>query len=71
VGPYRVDWGVALHKREEVCTAEPCRLKKCPKNLCMEAIKVPEVIKLIQEWWEVRYLRENSIKKINGGRDDR
>ena len=38
VGPYGVDWGVALHKREEVCAQEPCRLKKCPKNLCMEAI---------------------------------
>jgi heptosyltransferase-2 len=56
VGPYGVDWGVALHKRKEVCAEEPCRLKKCPKNLCMEAIKVAEVVKLIKEWWEVRYL---------------
>jgi ADP-heptose:LPS heptosyltransferase len=56
VGPYGVDWGMALHKREEVCDLEPCRLKKCPQNKCMQAIGVSEVIKLIQEWWEPRFL---------------
>jgi ADP-heptose:LPS heptosyltransferase len=55
VGPYGVDWGIALHKREEVCTVQPCRLKKCPKNLCMEAIAVSEVVLSIKEWWERRY----------------
>ncbi len=52
VGPYQVDWGVALHKREEVCAEEPCRLKNCPKNLCMEAISVAEVADLIKTWWK-------------------
>ena len=33
VGPYGVDWGIALHKREEVCDREPCLLKKCPRNM--------------------------------------
>ena len=23
VGPYQVDWGVALHKRDEVCAGSP------------------------------------------------
>jgi ADP-heptose:LPS heptosyltransferase len=55
VGPYGVDWGVVLHKREEVCDQEPCLLKKCPRNLCMEAIAVSEVVQLIKEWWERRY----------------
>lgn len=55
VGPYGVDWGVALHKREEVCNLEPCLLKKCPQNKCLEAIEVSEVIKLLKEWWEPRY----------------
>ena len=32
VGPYGVDWGVALHKRDEVCDREPCLLKKCPRT---------------------------------------
>jgi len=55
VGPYEVEWGVALHKREEVCELEPCLTKKCPKNLCLEAIEVSEVVQLIKEWWEPRY----------------
>jgi ADP-heptose:LPS heptosyltransferase len=55
VGPYGVDWGMALHKREAVCDLEPCLLKKCPKNLCMEAITVAEVIEMIKTWWEPRF----------------
>ena len=58
VGPYGVDWGMALHKRREVCDLEPCRLKKCPENRCMQAIEVSDVVKLIKEWWEPRFLRE-------------
>lgn len=57
VGPYGIDWGVALHKRDEVCDREPCLLKKCPRNLCMEAIEVSEVVDLIKTWWEPRYQR--------------
>ncbi len=56
IGPYGVDWGVSLHKRAEVCDLEPCRLKNCPENKCLTAIKVSEVIKLIKEWWEPRFL---------------
>jgi ADP-heptose:LPS heptosyltransferase len=55
VGPYQVDWGAALHQREEVCTQEPCLLKKCPKNLCMEAISVADVVDLVKNWWKPRY----------------
>jgi ADP-heptose:LPS heptosyltransferase len=58
VGPYQVDWGVALHKRAEVCAQEPCLLKKCPQNLCLEAIAVSEVVKLIKAWWEPRFFRK-------------
>ena len=57
VGPYGIDWGVALHKRQEVCAQEPCLLKKCPQNLCMEAISVTEVVEIIKTWWEPRYQR--------------
>jgi ADP-heptose:LPS heptosyltransferase len=60
VGPYGVEWGVALHKREEMCDLQPCLLKKCPENRCLTAIKVSEVMKLIQEWWEPQYLAESS-----------
>jgi ADP-heptose:LPS heptosyltransferase len=55
VGPYGVDWGVALHKRPEVCDLEPCLLKKCPRNVCLEAIGVSEVVEMIKTWWEPRY----------------
>ena len=55
VGPYGVDWGIALHKREEVCTQKPCLLKKCPQNLCMEAVTVADVAKMIKEWWEPKF----------------
>jgi ADP-heptose:LPS heptosyltransferase len=56
VGPYGVEWGVALHKRQEVCDLEPCRLKKCPRNVCMEAIGVAAVVEMIKTWWEPRFL---------------
>ena len=56
VGPYQVDWGVAIYKREEVCAQGPCRLKKCPKNLCMEAIMVADVVEMIKTWWEPQWL---------------
>jgi len=60
VGPYGVDWGIALHKREEVCTQTPCMLKKCPKNICMEAIEVADVVEMIKTWWEPRWLASGS-----------
>jgi len=59
VGPYGVDWGMALHKREEVCDLEPCRLKKCPKNICMEAIPVKDVVEMIKTWWEPSFLKRD------------
>jgi ADP-heptose:LPS heptosyltransferase len=58
VGPYGVEWGVALHKRKEVCDREPCLLKKCPRNICLEAIKVADVVEMIKTWWEPRFLRK-------------
>jgi ADP-heptose:LPS heptosyltransferase len=56
IGPYLVGWGASLHKREAVCTSEPCLLKKCPEPRCLTAIEVSEVINLIQHWWEPRFL---------------
>ena len=64
VGPYGVDWGVALHKRQEVCGREPCLLKKCPRNLCLEAISVAEVTDLIKAWWKPRWLGDRGQQKI-------
>jgi ADP-heptose:LPS heptosyltransferase len=65
VGPYGVDWGRALHKRDEVCGQEPCLLKKCPQNFCMDAISVAEVIEMIKTWWEPRYQGSETQKRKN------
>jgi ADP-heptose:LPS heptosyltransferase len=56
IGPYEADWGVSLHQREAVCALEPCLLKKCPEPRCLTAIGVSEVVKLIKEWWEPKFL---------------
>jgi ADP-heptose:LPS heptosyltransferase len=61
VGPYGVEWGVALHKREEACAKETCLLKKCLENRCLTAIKVSEVVELIKRWWEPRFLINNKV----------
>ena len=64
VGPYGVDWGVALHKQEEVCDLEPCLLKKCPRNICLEAIQVADVVEMIKTWWEPRWSGIRGQKKL-------
>jgi ADP-heptose:LPS heptosyltransferase len=63
VGPYGVEWGVALHKRDEVCNLEPCLLKKCPENRCLTAITVEDVVEVIETWWEPRYFQKAVSEK--------
>ena len=60
IGPYRVDWGAYLYHGDKVCKLSRCLLKKCPENRCLKAIKVSEVVKLVQEWWEPRFLSSES-----------
>ncbi|MDP3183396.1 MAG: hypothetical protein Q8M54_11350, partial [Desulfobaccales bacterium] len=57
IGPYGVEWGAYLHKREQVCDLDPCLTKECADNLCLKAIEVREVVDLIKTWWEPRFLR--------------
>jgi ADP-heptose:LPS heptosyltransferase len=56
IGPYQADWGTYLYKREEVCPLEECLTKKCRDNRCLKAIQVDEVVNLIKNWWEPRFL---------------
>ncbi len=58
VGPYQVDWGTFLYRKEEVCSQEPCLNRKCPDNRCLQAIQVDDVVGLVRNWWEPRYLPE-------------
>jgi len=56
VGPYQVDWGAFLYRKEEVCSQEHCLNHKCPDNRCLQTIQVADVVDLIRNWWEPRYL---------------
>lgn len=58
VGPYQVEWGAFLSKRDLVCDLHPCLLKKCPDNRCLKAIQVSEVAGLVDAWWSPRFLRD-------------
>ncbi|MBM4285184.1 MAG: glycosyltransferase family 9 protein [Deltaproteobacteria bacterium] len=51
VGPYRVDWGDFLYRKEEVCDTEPCRTRRCRDNLCLQAITVRDVTTRLEAWW--------------------
>ncbi len=56
VGPYQVDWGAFLYRKEEVCSQERCLNRGCPDNRCLQAIQVADVVDLVRNWWEPRYL---------------
>ena len=56
VGPYRVDWGASLYKKEEVCPHEPCLTRNCPDNRCLQAITVADVVERLKQWWQPRFL---------------
>jgi ADP-heptose:LPS heptosyltransferase len=59
IGPYQVEWGAFLYK-EEACHRTPCVTKRCPQTLCLEAIGPAEVIRLIQDWWEPKFLKRGN-----------
>jgi ADP-heptose:LPS heptosyltransferase len=56
VGPYQVEWGKFLYRKEEVCNQEHCLNHQCPDNRCLQNIQVADVVDLIRNWWEPRYL---------------
>ncbi len=56
VGPYQVEWGNFLYKKEEGCHRDRCLTKKCPDNTCLQAIEVEEVVEMIKSWWEPRFM---------------
>jgi ADP-heptose:LPS heptosyltransferase len=60
IGPYQVEWGACLFKKA-ACPRNPCITKRCPQALCLEAILPADVIRLIQAWWEPKFL--STLKK--------
>jgi ADP-heptose:LPS heptosyltransferase len=65
IGPYQVDWGAWVFK-EEACQRNPCLTKSCPRSLCLEDIQPEEVIRLIREWWELKYLPDLQTSRAYG-----
>ena len=63
VGPYQVDWGVCLRRKEEVCQVDPCLFRRCPQNVCMQAIEVAEVVRTVKDWWEPRFLKSGGAAR--------
>ncbi len=55
IGPYQIDWGAFIFN-QDACLRKPCLTKRCPQPRCLEAIQPQEVIQLIQEWWEPKFL---------------
>jgi len=66
IGPYRVSWGACLFK-EDACPRNPCITKRCPRSVCLEAIRPEEVIRLIQDWWALHYLPAAPKGEAHGG----
>jgi ADP-heptose:LPS heptosyltransferase len=60
IGPYQVEWGACLYNQES-CPRNPCVTRRCPRTLCLEAIEPADVIRLIHEWWEPKFL--STLKK--------
>jgi ADP-heptose:LPS heptosyltransferase len=56
IGPYRVDWGTYLYRKEGACPEPDCLTRRCPDNRCLQAISTEEVITTLQTWWEPRFL---------------
>jgi ADP-heptose:LPS heptosyltransferase len=63
IGPYQVDWGAFVFNKD-ACLRNPCLTKRCPQSRCLETIQPQEVIRLIQEWWEPKFLPRQTEKNI-------
>ncbi|MFZ2088607.1 MAG: glycosyltransferase family 9 protein, partial [Desulfobaccales bacterium] len=64
IGPYRVDTATYLYAKEGACPEPNCLNRRCPDNLCLQAISTEEVITTLQTWWEPRFGGE---KEVGGG----
>jgi ADP-heptose:LPS heptosyltransferase len=61
IGPYEVQWGTHLHKREQACDLDLCLTRECPNNKCLQAIEVGEVVNLIKTWWKPRFWKDEYV----------
>jgi ADP-heptose:LPS heptosyltransferase len=55
IGPYQVDTATYLYAKESACPEPDCLTRRCPDNLCLQAITTEDVITTLQTWWEPRF----------------
>jgi ADP-heptose:LPS heptosyltransferase len=55
IGPYQVDTATYLYAKDRACPEPDCLTRRCPDNLCLQAISTEDVITTIRTWWEPRF----------------
>jgi len=55
IGPYQVDTATYLYAKDGACPEPDCLTRRCPDNLCLQAITTKDVITTIKSWWEPRF----------------
>jgi ADP-heptose:LPS heptosyltransferase len=55
IGPYQVDTATYLYAKESACPEPDCLTRRCPDNLCLQAITTEDVITTLQTWWKPRF----------------
>jgi len=56
IGPHRVDTATYLYAKDSACPEPDCLTRRCPDNLCLQAISSQDVITTLQTWWEPKFL---------------
>jgi ADP-heptose:LPS heptosyltransferase len=64
IGPYRAATATYLYAKDSACPESDCLTRRCPDNLCLQAIATEEVIRTIKSWWEPQFLEQ---KDVGGG----
>jgi ADP-heptose:LPS heptosyltransferase len=55
IGPYQVDTATYLYAKDSACPEPDCLTRRCPDNLCLQAITTEDVITTLKSWWEPRF----------------
>jgi ADP-heptose:LPS heptosyltransferase len=55
IGHYQVDTATYLYAKDNACQQPDCLTRRCPDNLCLQAITTEDVINTLQTWWEPRF----------------
>ena len=66
IGPYRVDTATYLYAKDKACPEPDCLTRRCPDNLCLQAITTEDVITTLKTWWEPRFLVEKDVGRGPG-----